>query len=506
MKPIWNVLRNKIIRGMFEIFRFNRAVFSRSAWENMEEQLHEPSHFTRLPHVYELALFFAKRAEITHIVDIGCGLNGESLSIASEFKVIGIGLPEQCSLLRKTLPTAQVASCDFSTTMPDITPDVLEKSVVIVTGVLEKVNNPGPLLAYLAEIGKTAPFLLITTPDRDRHAGWLASYDASRLVHKWNGYDFVTELIAHGFPKNILYGYTVNDNHHWANTELLVLAGAHVCPADVPLKKVAAVIHCYNEMDMLRETVLHLNRQGVDVYLLDNWSNDGTWELARQLQKEGLVAGAQRFPDSPITQFELEKQLLYTEQFALALDADWIIHYDADELRYSPWKDVTLRQAISWVDTLGYNALDFTVIDFRFLEKQYYESGSYERSLTHFEFGRRPGHFLQIKAWKNTSPVSLALSGGHEAQFNGRKIFPLKFLTKHYPLRTIQQAEKKIFQERLPRMQIEKQKKGWHTHYDKYLRAEISAWKPTDLFPWFENHFYTEFLVPRISGIGLKDK
>jgi hypothetical protein len=40
----------------------------------------------------------------------------------------------------------------------------------------------------------------------------------------------------------------------------------------------------------------------------------------------------------------------------------------------------------------------------------------------------------------------------------------------HFPLRNIEQATKKIFNDRLPRFTEEERKRGWHVHYDEYVK------------------------------------
>ena len=45
----------------------------------------------------------------------------------------------------------------------------------------------------------------------------------------------------------------------------------------------------------------------------------------------------------------------------------------------------------------------------------------------------------------------LAGSGGHEAVFTGRRVFPYNFLSKHYPVRSQAHGERKIFVERSAR-------------------------------------------------------
>ena len=111
------------------------------------------------------------------------------------------------------------------------------------------------------------------------------------------------------------------------------------------------------------------------------------------------------------------------------------------------------------VDSLGYTAIDFTVLNFAFTEDSHNRTIDPEK-FRHCDFGRNYGHFRQVKAWKNgVGTVDLSSSAGHEALFHGRKIYPLKFLTKHYPLRSIEQANRKVYIERLPRGEKEKNEK-----------------------------------------------
>jgi glycosyltransferase involved in cell wall biosynthesis len=273
---------------------------------------------------------------------------------------------------------------------------------------------------------------------------------------------------------------------------------------------VLAVIHTYNEADVIAETVGHLCEQGVDVLIIDDWSTDATFDVATRLADEsGGRVRADRAPDRRQDQAWFE-QLRSTERVSRESDAyDWILHHDADEWRMSPWAGVGLRDAIAFVDALGYNALDHTVVDFRYLADgggPSGPSGAMER-LQHFEFGKRPGHFSQVKAWRrrDAGEVGIAASGGHEATFPGRRIFPLKFLMRHYPLRNPDQARRKIFDDRLPRQRAEKVERGWHVHYDRLAedRRVVDGWQPDELLPWSEPMFRQEFLVERLSGIGI---
>jgi len=469
----------------------------------------EPCSFNYQPYVYSLSDYIASRAGLEWIIDIGCGSAGKLIPLSEKFSIVGIDSAEGIGLARETIPNSRLMVHNLEAGLPNLSADILSESLIICSDVIEHLRTPEVLMRSLAELARKAPFVIISTPDRDRARGWLDNGPPLNPSHAmaWNGTELVRFMRSCGFDHIPFHGHTINTDFHRAKATLLTVSGTHVnINHSVSLKKVAAIIHGYNEADILPEVFQHLTEQGVDVHYFDNWSTDGSWETALEFMRTGLIAHCERFPGKPTDQYQWHTQLSKTAEYARSLDADWILHHDADEIRISPWEGVTLREAISWIDSIGYNAIDFTVIDFRFLSSSPGASAPYQQNLWHFEFGRRPGHFEQVKGWKNLKHVSLADSGGHNAAFEGRKIYPMKFLLKHYPLRNKEQASKKIHQNRLPRYTMEKNKYGWHTQYDQFSNSkEVSGWKYSDLIPWHPVHFNTEYVVERLSGIGLSD-
>lgn len=268
--------------------------------------------------------------------------------------------------------------------------------------------------------------------------------------------------------------------------------------------KVAALIHVFNEVDVLPETIRFLIEQGIHVHIIDNWSTDGSWEIAGSFPV--MQVTKERFPpEGPTDHYEWYKQLEYSEQLAKQLPYDWFLHYDADELRYAPWKNVTLRNAISFIDSLGYNAIDFTVLDFRYTSDKEQVTTDFERNNTWFEFGKRPGHFLQVKGWKKNDQADLKTVGGHSISFPGINVYPVKFLNKHYSLRSKEQTRKKLVEHRLPRTQKEKNERGWHSHIELMIEQHSKGWDKKDLIEWKENTFQQHYLLERIAGIGIID-
>src|SRR5215510_3196829 len=236
--------------------------------------------------------------------------------------------------------------------------------------------------------------------------------------------------------------------------------------------RVVAVISAFNEEDIISAVIGHLVENGIDVYLIDNHSTDDTVKEASQWLGRGLLQ-IERFPPSfPSTYetpapFDWSGILRRKEELATELSADWLIHHDADEIRESPWPGVTLKEAIHWVDTLGYNCIDFQVLNFHPVDDKFQRGDDPRNYFTFFENGADFDK-VQLKCWKvGKTHVSLVPSGGHEVRFEGRRVFPISFLLRHYPIRGQRHGLKKVFAERKKRFLESERSKGWHVQYDQ---------------------------------------
>lgn len=306
---------------------------------------------------------------------------------------------------------------------------------------------------------------------------------------------------ANTINKNIIIGYINYETEDLKRVIMLIGKKFEYKEKNKKLK-VLAIIHTYNEEDVIKETVEYLVKQDIDVYVLDNWSTDNTYNEVKELKNiYGEKIILERYPKEQPTEnnYNWTEQLHKTEELAKKLDYDWFIHHDADEIRVTPYlKNVTVKEMIEYVDSLGYNAIDTTVLDFRITNKN---DNIFARN-TYFEFGRKPTHFMQIKTWKKCEDVDLATTGGHIAQFENQKVYPLKIINKHYPLRSLKQAEKKVYIDRLPRFEKEKKEKGWHYHYDKIAHEKDFIYDKENLNKYEEN-ILEKYTLELISGIGI---
>ena len=219
--------------------------------------------------------------------------------------------------------------------------------------------------------------------------------------------------------------------------------------------KALAFVASFNESDIIGWTVRHLRRQGLEVLVIDCQSTDGTERLAEE-------AGALIYPyDAPPVSWHA---LLGCVERLVGPNYDWLTLCDADELRYSYIEGETLLEAFARVDRQGYNAIDHRVVTFHPVDNGFDGTQDPEQHFRYFSsdlFNERIG---QVKAWKNVGPVSIAASGGHQVAFRGRRIYPMKFISKHYPIRSQAHGERKVFQERKWLDQAQG-RADWHVQY-----------------------------------------
>ena len=117
-------------------------------------------------------------------------------------------------------------------------------------------------------------------------------------------------------------------------------------------------------------------------------------------------------------------------------------------------------------DEVGCNAIDFDLYNFQ-PDHDGFISGTDVRTSFGFYEPPAPADRLQIRCWrKGDHPVDLASSGGHEARFDGRRVFPIRFVLRHYPIRGQVHGVRKVISERRARFNLRERERGWHVQYD----------------------------------------
>lgn len=264
---------------------------------------------------------------------------------------------------------------------------------------------------------------------------------------------------------------------------------------------VTAIISTYNEGDVIYHVIRDLVEQDIQVYLIDHHSTDNTVAEASRWLGKGLIR-IETFPEEsgfaiPPDVYAWRYILMRKEQIVRELGPGWYIHADADEFRESPFSGMSLREGIEKVDREGYNAINFLLLEFRPTDNSFVPGEDVRNYLKYYDDPHLQFDNVQVKCWKyEGQPFNLWKSGGHLVEFEGRKIYPVPFICRHYPIRSQEHGLKKVFADRKKRFDDTERKAKWHAQYDhiqnenynflgdpeklkKYDRNEVIRWIET---------------------------
>lgn len=194
--------------------------------------------------------------------------------------------------------------------------------------------------------------------------------------------------------------------------------------------RIVALLALRNETPYLHRCLAHLAAQGVETYVIDNGSHDGSRNIAESFLGQGVIA----VEDYPYPGFyDWSGLLRRKEELAESLGADWYIHCDADEIREAPAPFATLAEGIAAIDATGCNAIDFD--EFVFVPTSpddAFERTDYVALMRHYYYFKpRPLH--RLTAWKNPGVrVDLVSEAGHRVTFPGLKVSTTRFVLRHY--------------------------------------------------------------------------
>jgi hypothetical protein len=477
----------KRARAVVEIISRN----PRDGWRLLLASRLEPRYQTQ-PDVYPFAAYLAERFDCRHAVVIGKPSATELLNLYPRCRIIGIVPSAYRALYRAKYAFAKWLTEDSLSAIP-IPEDVLKRSVIVCKGV-EEFADPGALRKHLKAWLNHAPVCLLANGKTRQADGGDVS-----PTHE----DFEQTLRDEGFKVEFV-GLTASNNVKFEKkTTLAVITQDAPKAAFAPASfRVVAFMAAYNEADIIVQSIKKWTDQGVRVHVLENWSTDATYELAKELEGR-LPVTVERFPkDGPSQYFDWGAMLGRMEELAGEIEADWFVRRGADEVLSSPWPGVSYRDALYVVDQAGFNCVDHTIVEFHPVDDSFAAGMDHEAYFRHFDL-KHLSHPRQRKAWKNCGlPISTIPSAGHDVVFAGRRIYPFKFLLKHYSFRSQKQAERKVFRERKARWNPKERARGWHIHYDAMKEGHRFVKLTSEKEVFDEVDFNKTYLVERLSGIG----
>lgn len=232
--------------------------------------------------------------------------------------------------------------------------------------------------------------------------------------------------------------------------------------------RVVAVLAVRNEARFLRQALKNLGRQGVEAYVCDNGSTDGSVEIAESFRGRGLV-GIEHVPFDGV--YRWQALLRRKEELFESLHADWFMHADADEIHLPPRDHATIANALAEVDRQGCDTVE--VEEFAFIptrEAPDHDHEDFESTLrTYYPFRPISPHCVRFLK-KQRGPMEIAWSGGHRVRFAAEaRLSPVPFRMRHYIFLGHAHAERKYVQRRYDDREVNVL--GWHG-WRPSLRAE----------------------------------
>lgn len=470
-----------------------------------ERQVHQPD-------AYALADYLCRVTGRHILLDIGCG-SGAKLSKVSEAKrIIGCDIGANLVTFSHEHPRWEPWEVDLEHVHAGALPSLPWSSVVVVCAdVIEHLIDPTALAVVLGELTGLGAIVVVTTPDRARLGPETQSGPPRNPSHvrEWTLSELEGYLASSG-GSIAFAGHTISDNlRRTRQTSLVILdEGLRDTEVVVSTRRPLGVVATYNDVDCIEAISKYHLDEGLDLWFLDNWSSDGTFERLTKLQERYPDrVTVERFPAAgPAPEYRWVDILARKEEVSAQFPGRWILHIDSDEHRAAPWSTQTLSQAIARVDAYGANCIDFCVVEFPPTRDGFSDHDDPIQFFDRYKFARHLSHFVQLRAWKQPEvAVDLRSTGGHEAKFLGRKVFPYRFYLGHYPVRSNRHARQKIITDRRQRYsKYELERLGWHTHYDGY-DPDLGVIKWAELLEVFNfDTFRTEMLPELVSDVVWK--
>jgi hypothetical protein len=187
----------------------------------------------------------------------------------------------------------------------------------------------------------------------------------------------------------------------------------------------------------LANCLRHLLDNNVSFAVIDNGSDDGTTEILRRPDlRRGLVA-YEKLPFNGT--FALELILQAKERLALRLEAEWIIHLDADEIMHSRRVGESLHDAIVRLAAEGANVINFDEFVFLPIDHDYVPNAAGPQRIRHYYFFE-PEPCRLMRAWKRRAGLSMSATGGHKLTGGDISLAAESLALRHYIFRSQEHA------------------------------------------------------------------
>lgn len=232
----------------------------------------------------------------------------------------------------------------------------------------------------------------------------------------------------------------------------------------------------YNEIDILPHLLDYYESQDINVFIFDNFSDDGTWEYLL----DHKVDCARLRSDG---KFSLVQFIKHMQTIWHLYTPDWCIYLDADEFPLT-FQFSSLNEFIADRAFQGFNVIKQTRVNFRPTGTEDFSKGD-PFEIYRYYFIKWPTESWNTdceRIFKYSPKIDCLSYAGHKVRFPNRVLSPetLDNPIFHYALR--KNAKEKIHRLYLRRNRDkETSKMGWNTHYKKFVQYNKWTWDPKEL-------------------------
>ncbi len=226
-------------------------------------------------------------------------------------------------------------------------------------------------------------------------------------------------------------------------------------------QNIIAILAVRNERPYLQACITHLLNNGVQVFVLDNGSTDGSLEVLKDQESCPGFRGWEAFPYPGY--FDLEGLLKRKEALRWELRANWFIHQDADEFLFTDRAGERLADGMARIQALGYDSVNFR--EFIFLPKPGASNDNTFKpeNYPHYYFFH-PSPMYLVRAYSKDVKGTNIEQGGHHPPLHTLNPYPGAFQKRHYLAFSREQFYRKYALRTFKKENIEK---GWH--FDRWV-------------------------------------
>ncbi len=233
--------------------------------------------------------------------------------------------------------------------------------------------------------------------------------------------------------------------------------------------RAVALIQSFDSRRTVGACLANLVAQGLETYVFDNGSTDGSREIAEGFLGRGVLA-VESVPRHGV--FEHAALLARKEDVARRIDADWFVHVDTDEILRPPSGFPTVLDALRAADAGGFDAANcFEFIFSPTVEEPDHDHGRFLETMRWY-YPFAPQLFHRVSAWKRrTGAIGLVETGGHDVRLPGTRVFPANLVLRHYPILSRAHAAAKYSSRTHP---IAPLSRGWHGWRERLDPARVT--------------------------------